>query len=114
MARIANCSAVRAYQLGHRGSIPSAKNKPCSPMYNIQLKTFAHITENCLSPRTKKVLNPGFKPSIFQINIETSTLKKIPKSGDNKCISFPFPENMPEATTLEQRNVDRRKISNVY
>lgn len=78
-------------------------------MDNIQLKIPSHITENCLNPRVQKVLNHRFIPRIFQISPQTSTARKISKSGDDKCVSFPFPENMPGATILEQGQVTEGK-----
>lgn len=78
-------------------------------MDNIQFKLPSHITENCLNPRAQKVLNCRLIPRISQISRETSTVRKIPKSGDGKCISFPFAENMPGATTLEQEKVTEGK-----
>ena len=78
-------------------------------MDNIQLKIPSHITENCLNPRVQKVRNHRFIPRIFQISPQTSTARKISKSGDDKCISFLFPENMPGATILEQGQVTEGK-----
>lgn len=100
------------YYLGHRGSIPSAKNKLYSPVDNIQLQIPTHLTKNCLNPRAQQVLNPGLTSRILQISRETSLEKEISDSGNGKCILSPFLEDSPGATTLEQRAEDRRKTSN--
>ena len=75
--------------LGHRGSTLSAKNKPYSPVNNIQFKIPSHITKNHLNSRVQRVLNLRLIHRISQMNTKTSTVKKIPKSVDGKCISFP-------------------------
>lgn len=83
-------------------------------MNNIQLQIPAHITGNCLNPKTQKVWNPGLSPRILQISTETSTAKKIPKSGNGECTSFPFAEDVPGATTLQQRKADGREMLSIH
>lgn len=81
------------------------------PPYLCIVPNPAHITENCLNLRASKGPNPWLIPKTLQINTETSTVRKISKSGDGKCISFPFPENMPRAKSLgteegrQQKNI---------
>lgn len=94
-----NTRASLHYHLGTQ-TTPSAKTKPVHLHTAFNPKLLHTSLGIIKSPESQNILNPWLPPRIFQTNTDTSTVRKISKSGNGKCISFSFPENMPQAKSL--------------